>query len=173
MTPRRKRNVRKGRIWLTAYPPDHAAAARRSGYYVEAIQILHGWIEVKLQEWLLLSRHHNIRGSFDAVWESAFGMPLLQVAKALFVTGKMNKTTFDAVCRFNAMRNRVIHKLFQQKYDTPGPSISVSEYSAAFEYGIRLSNRLEGQLARLATRGKVGRGKFQNNVAAKRDNRDA
>jgi hypothetical protein len=158
MTPHRPRNVRDGRIWLAAYPPDHAEAARRAEYYVEAIQVLHSWIEVKLQEWLLLSRHHNIRGSYEVVWESAFGIPLLQVAKALFVIGKMNKTTFDAVCRFNAMRNRIIHKLFHQKDDALGPSITVSEYSKAFQYGIGLSNRLEGVLARLATRGAVGRG---------------
>jgi hypothetical protein len=159
MTTRKRPNLKKDRIWLGAYPPDHAEAARRAGYYIEAIQVLHSWIEVKLQEWLLLSRHQNIRGSIETVWESAFGIPLLQVAKALFVTGKMNKTTFDAVCRFNAMRNKVIHKLFHENYDGRGPSISVSEYSTAFEYGIQLSNRLEWHLARLATRGTVRRDK--------------
>jgi hypothetical protein len=157
MSPRKRPNVKKGRIQFEAYPPDHAAAARRAGYYVEAIQVLHSWIEAKLQEWLLLSRHGSIRGSLETVWEAAVGMSLLQVAKALFVTGKMNKSTFDAVCRFNAKRNQVIHKLFYEGYDTPAPSISMSEYSAAFEYGMRLANRLESQLARLATRGSVGR----------------
>jgi len=158
MSPRRQRNVKNARIQFELYPPDHAEAARRAGYYVEAIQVLHSWIEAKLQEWLMLSRHGNARGSLQTVWETAVGMPLLQVAKALFVTGKMSKRTFDAVCRFNAKRNQVIHKLFYEAYDSPAPSISMAEYSAAFEIGIRLGQRLESQLSRLATRGASGKG---------------
>jgi hypothetical protein len=82
----------------------------------------------------------------------------------------MNKNTFDAVCKFNGMRNRVIHKLFHQKYDVPGPSpsLSITEYSTAFKYGMRLSSRLEGVLARLATRGNIGRGRKANNATLNR-----
>jgi hypothetical protein len=148
---------RGGHITLNGYPPDHAVRAREAGYHVEAIQVLHFWIETKLQEWLLLSRHGNLRVPLATVWDTAFTIPLLQAAKALFVAGRLNKGTYEAVCRFNTLRNRVIHGLFHKSYDKVGPKVSAAEYAAAFDHGLRLSNRLETVLSDLAVRGKVGR----------------
>jgi hypothetical protein len=155
MFTKNPRNIQNGKISLDAYPPDHAVQARNAGYFIEAIQVLHFWLEVKLQEWLLLGRHGNVRTSISTVYDSAFSIPLIQAAKALFVLGKMNKTTFDAVYRFNSMRNRVIHKLFHRTYDKVGPTVDIAEFSKAFDFGIQLSDRLESILSKLATGGKV------------------
>ena len=74
----------------------------------------------------------------------------------MLVVGKLDKPTYCAVCKFNSLRNRIIHKIFHEPYDTPRPAMSKSEYDRAFTFGVRLSWKLEGILARLATRGKVG-----------------
>ena len=143
-------------VIFKAYPPEHAEMAYRAGFYVEAIQVLHGWIEVKLQELFLLSRHKNLKHSYSEIWDSAFGIPLIQVAKVLLVSGKLDKPTFDAVNRFNSMRNKIIHKIFNEPYDSPAKPISKVEYDKAFTFGTELSWKLEGTLGKLATRGKVG-----------------
>ncbi len=158
MPRKRAPNTKAGRIWFDAYPPEHAQRACDAGYYVEALQVLHLWLEVKLQEWVLLSRHKNIRGSYKTVWDSAFSIPFFQAVRMLFVTGKMPKQTYDAANRFNAMRNKVIHRLFHAPYEGGAPSVGIAEYQAAFKIGMKLSDKLEGHLARLATRGKPGRG---------------
>lgn len=152
---RPRRNVRNGAIWFERYPPDHARYSYEEGFYVEALQVLHGWLEVKLQEWLLLGRHGNARVSLKEISVIAFEVPLLQSAKALFVTGKMPKSTFDAVLRFNAMRNKVIHQMFRESYEDGAISINVKDYDAALKIGLKLSDKLEWHLAKLATRGKV------------------
>jgi hypothetical protein len=151
------RNTRAGAIWFAKYPSHHAQSAFKAGYYVEALQVLHGWLEVKHQEWLLLSRHKNTRGSVEEVWDAAFGIPLLQAAKALFVTGKMPKSTFDTVCKFNSMRNKVIHQMFHEKYESGAVPISFKDCEKTFAVGLKLCERLENRLATLATRGKVGK----------------
>jgi len=143
-------------VIFKAYPPDHAEMAYKAGYFVEAIQVLHGWIEMKLQELLLLSRHKNLKNGYSEIWDSAFGIPLVQVAKVLLVVGKIDKTTFDAVSKFNSMRNKIIHKIFYEPYDGPRPEISKAEYNRAFDFGVELSWKLECILGKLATRGKVG-----------------
>lgn len=150
-----RRNVKDGTIRFERYPPDHARHAHEKGFYIEALQVLHSWLEIKLQEWLLLGRHGNVRVPLKEVWATAFGLPLLQSAKALYVTGKMPKSTFDAVLKFNAMRNNVIHQIFRESYEDGAIFINVKDYDAALRIGLKLSDKLEGHLAKLATRGKV------------------
>lgn len=147
-------NTRNGAIWFEKFPPDHARQAFDEGYYIEALQVLHAWLEAKLQEWLLIGRHGNIRGGYRDVWASASEISLLQAAKTLFVLGRMPKTTFDKVCQFNSQRNKVIHRIFHESYESGLVPISFSKCEAAFRSGEKLAEKLEGHLARLATRGK-------------------
>lgn len=68
------KNVRAGKIFFDQYPPDHAEKAFRNGYYIEAVQTLHIWIELKIQEWLLLSKHGNNKISQKIIWNAAFSI---------------------------------------------------------------------------------------------------
>lgn len=155
MTRKKKHpNTRNGAIWFDKYPPEHARQAFNEGYYIEALQVMHGWLEVKLQEWLLIGRHGNIRGSYRDVWTSVSEISLLQAAKVLFVLGKMPKVTFETVCRFNSQRNKVIHRIFHESYETGRVPISFNECEETFRLGEKLADKLESLLARLATRGK-------------------
>jgi hypothetical protein len=149
------KNVKDGRIFFDEYPPDHAEQAFRDGYYIEALQTLHIWIEVKIQEWLLLSKHGNNKISQKLIWDVVLSIPLTHAAKALFVLGKMPKSTYDDVCKFNSMRNKIIHKLFIESYDGEMPSVKFEEYQKVFKKGIGLCEKLDWCLAKLATRGKV------------------
>jgi len=152
----RAKNVKDGKIFFDKYPPHHAEQAFYDGYYIEALQTLHLWIEGRLQEWLLLSKHKNSKVSHKARWEVVFSIPLIQVAKALFVTAKMPKRLYDDVSRFNSMRNKVIHRLFVEPYDGEMPSVKFTEYERVFKKGGKLCEKLDLHLAKLATRGKVG-----------------
>jgi hypothetical protein len=138
------------------YPPYHAERAFEDGYYIEALQTLHIWIEVKIQEWLLLSKHGNSRVSQREVWDAAFSTSLVNAIKALFIVGKMPKSLYQDVCKFNSMRNKVIHRLFVEPYDGEMPSVSFDEYGKVFKSGIKICQKLDGHLAKLSTREKVG-----------------
>ena len=153
------KNVRDGKIFFDKYPPEHAEKAFKDGYYIEALQTLHLSIELKIQEWLLLSKHGNSKVSQKVIWDAAFNIPLTHAIKALFVVGKMPKTIYDDVCKFNSMRNKVIHRLFVEPHDGEMPSVKFDEYQRVFEKGIKLCEKLDWHLAKLATRGKVGTNK--------------
>lgn len=150
------KNVSDGKIFFDKYPPDHAEKAFQDGYYIEALQTLHLWIENKIQEWLLLSKHGNSKVSHKDIWDAAFSIPLTHAIKALFVVGKMPKSVYNDVCKFNSMRNKVIHRLFVEPYDGEMPSVKFEEYQQVFDKGIKLCQKSDWHLAKLATRGKVG-----------------
>lgn len=152
---KRIKNVKNGRISFDIYPPDHAERAFEDGYYIEALQTLHIWMESKIQEWLLLSKHGNSRVSQREVWDAAFSIPLINAIKALFIVGKMPENLYQDVCKFNSMRNKVIHRLFIEPYDGEMPSVRFDEYRKVFKNGIKICQKLDGHLAKLATRGKV------------------
>ena len=150
-----KKNIKK--IRFSDYPPEHAQKAYNKGYYIEAIQVIHSWIEAKLQEMLLLIRHGNLKINYNETWNISNSVPLLQLAKVLFILGKINKKTFDSIKRFNTMRNKIIHELFYDDYNNGLREIDKKDYDSAFNFGTKLCYKMEIILGKLATRGQVGK----------------
>ncbi len=68
---------------------DHAREAYKAGFYIEAMQVLHGWIEVRLRELLLSLRAEavGIDKHWGRIWDMTNEIPLLAAARALFVAG--------------------------------------------------------------------------------------
>src|SRR5688572_9598186 len=102
-------------IRISTWPTDHATAAYEGGHYIEALQVLHGWIESRLQQILLLQRAKLSLpqdGTFGRAWDISFELSLNNIAKALFVAGLISEDLLNKLVRFNRIRNAVIHKMF-------------------------------------------------------------
>jgi len=71
-------------IKITKWPAEHAQDAYKAGYYIEALQTLHGWIEVKLRGLLLLQRIDSINETrdpnFGKAWDMTNELSLNQIA---------------------------------------------------------------------------------------------
>ena len=125
------------------YPTDHAARAYRDGFFLEAIQVLHGFIEAKLRDFLMVSRHGNIKGGYQDIWDLTQEMGFNVLARALFVSGRLTKNEYEELQRFNSLRNRVVHKFFWEPYDKDFKGVPRNEYDAAFKAGSRLIEALD------------------------------
>ena len=138
-------------IRIKKWPADHAQDAYDAGYYIEALQTLHGWMEVKLRELLQLQRAGAPSTDRDEEWERAWNttndLTLSQIAKALFIIGALPADTLNKILAFNRVRNNLIHKLFYEPYEKEYPGIPRAEYDRAFRDGVDLGYLIENMSA--------------------------
>jgi hypothetical protein len=134
--------MRKDNIIINEWPTDAAKRAYQNGYYIEALQILHSWIENRLQEHLVLCRHKNFKEIPDEVWEVSKELSLLNVSKTLYIIGKINKSIWTNLRRFNSIRNKLIHRLFSENEEGL-EGIPKRDYEDLFELGIKIAELIE------------------------------
>jgi hypothetical protein len=134
-------------IRIKDWPPDYAQTAYRDGHFIEALQVLHGWIELRLRGILLLQRakpdSESDHSTFGRAWDISNELSLSNIAKALFVAGVLPSETFDKIITFNRTRNAVIHKLFLEPHEKQYLGVPRPEYDAAFHRGLELCDVLE------------------------------
>ncbi len=138
-------------IKIRKWPADHAQEAYDAGYYIEALQTLHGWMEVKLRELLHMQRAKPDACGKDKDWARSWNMSndlsLNNIAKALFVVGPLPEDTLNRILSFNRVRNNLIHKLYLDPYEEPFLGIPKEEYDVAFRDGIDLGYIIENMSA--------------------------
>lgn len=128
-------------IRIRDWPPDYAQTAYEKGNYIEAIQVLHGFIETKLQELLIMEGSKS--NEMKEIWDIANQISLVNSVKVLFIIGKLNKNEFENILFFNKMRNQVIHGLFNDTYEDGIKGVSKNNFDMAFKQGMKLSDILQ------------------------------
>jgi len=124
------------------HPVEHARDAYKNGYFLEAVQILHGWIEAKLRELLMMSRHGNIRGGYSEIWDIAEETGYNYLARALLIIGKISKKEYKELQEFNSLRNKIVHKFFHDPYDKEYKGVPLKDYDRVFDSGIKLGKKM-------------------------------
>ncbi len=132
-------------IRINGFPPDYAEKAFAAGYYLEALQTLHGWIECKLRELLLLQR--SLLGASYEGWPKAWDVSnefsLNSASKTLLVLGAITEEEQRDISAFNRVRNNLVHKMFYDPYDEHWQGVDKKELVDAFQKGLRLANEIE------------------------------
>jgi hypothetical protein len=144
----------KGFIRWKGYPTNHAMRAYREGYFVEAIQVLHGFLEAKMQELLMVSRHGNIVGSLKEVWDITQELSFNALSKALFISGRISQSEYKDLQKFNSIRNKLIHKFFLEPYEKDYQGIPKKDYDKVFHAGIDLVEFMDTKTGYLMSRRK-------------------
>jgi hypothetical protein len=124
-------------------PVEHALNAYKNAYYLEAIQIFHGWIEAKLREYLMMSRHGNIRRRYSDAWDIAEETGYNYLARALIIIEKISKNEYKGLQEFNSLRNKLVHKFFYDPYEKDYQGVSLKDYDRVFNKGIQISKKME------------------------------
>jgi hypothetical protein len=134
------------------YPTDHATRAYQNGFFLEAIQVLHGFLEAKMRDLLMVSRHGNIRRGFHEIWDITQEMGFNALAKTLLVSGKLTEKEYKDLQRFNSTRNRVVHKFFWEPYKKNYKGVPKKEYDHIFNTGMKLVERMDSKAGYLLYR---------------------
>lgn len=125
--------------WVT----EHANEAYEGENYIEAIQVLHGWIENKLQELLILSGSTDHKSEISNIWDIANQINLINTARSLYVISQISESEYQRICKFNSLRNRVIHKIYHDPYEKPYEGVPKKQYDEVFKIGIELADHLQ------------------------------
>ena len=138
-------------IRLRKWPPHHAESARKAGFYVEAIQTLHAWLETQLRSVLMLSPTAKVlheRGDYEKAWDVSNEISFIAATNAAFVAGLIPRKTHEQLRSFNSVRNTLIHKLIYEPYEFAYEGMPKRKYTAAFKLGLKLGAQLERHLER-------------------------
>ena len=130
-------------IRINEWPTIHAQNAYDNKNYVEALQVLHGWIENKLQELLILTGSIDHKSNMSKVWDIANQINLINSARVLYILSQLDEHEYQMIIKFNKMRNEVIHKLFHDPYDKIYEGIPKNQYDEVFLIGMNLSDLLQ------------------------------
>jgi hypothetical protein len=138
-------------IKISGYPPDHARKAYDNGYFLEAIQTLHGFLERKLQEFLLMQRvpKNGVYESWSKAWDVSVELSLNNAGKALFVIKAISEDELNKISKFNRVRNNIIHKLFYDHHDEKWLGLKKEEYDELFETGMALCDEIDSKSSEL------------------------
>ena len=114
--------------------PDIAAKkAYLDGYYVEAIQILHGFIENQAQSLLTLVGCIHFDSKQEDVYDISDTIKFPTVLKILYILNQISKDEYDKFNNLNSLRNKIVHQLYKDPYDKFYYGIPKHEYDKVFQ----------------------------------------
>jgi len=116
----------------------HARKAYEAGYYLEAMQIVHGFLEAAMRDLAMVSNGPDPENGYADVWDIAQELTLNVLSKTLFLSKKLSKAEYIRIKEFNRIRNNIIHKYFWEPYSKEYEGIPKQEYDCAFENGLGL-----------------------------------
>ena len=109
-----------------------AERAYRDGFFIEAIQILHAYLENQAQELLMLVGSVHFNSSLQETWDLAETFSFHDCLNALFILNQITKTEFDEFREVNTLRNKVVHQIFKEPYEKKHLGVSKMEYDKIF-----------------------------------------
>ena len=128
-------------IRIKEWPTEYAQGAYNQGNYIEAIQVLHGLIETKLQELLILEGSKS--NDMEEIWDIANQISLTNCVKVLFIIGEITKREYQDIIFFNKIRNQIVHGLFHDTYEHGVRGVSRKKFDIAFDKGMDLCDNLQ------------------------------
>jgi hypothetical protein len=109
-----------------------AEQAYSQGFYVEAIQLLHAYLENQAQSLFMLVGSVHFKAEQEDTWDVADSFPFHQCIKALFVLNQITKDEFTEFSKFNSLRNKVVHQIFKEEYEYAHKGVPKEEYDTIF-----------------------------------------
>ena len=135
--------MKKKFIRIEKWVTEHAQEAYNKENYIEAIQVLHGWIENKLQELLILTGSIDHNTEMSKIWDIANQINFINSARALFVLSQVSEQEYQKIIKFNSLRNQVIHKFYHDPYEKVYEGVPKKQYDEVFKIGLDLADKLQ------------------------------
>lgn len=119
-------------IKLRHDPEELANKAYSEGFYVEAIQILHCFLENQARSLVMLIGNVHFNAAQADTWDIADTFSFQQCLKILFVLNQISKEQFLEFNKFNQLRNHVVHQLYKEPYEKMYLGIPKSKFDEIF-----------------------------------------
>ena len=123
------------------FPPDHAFEAYKKEYYLDAIGVLHGFIESPMRSILHAYSTTVISNSDEEVWDINERFDFKNLTNILFILQIIKKKEYDHLFSLNSLRNEIIHKYFYDPFDHNYFGASKKKFHSVFNPAYKLSWR--------------------------------
>jgi hypothetical protein len=134
-------------IHIDYFPYDYAKKAYDDGYFIEAIQVIHGCIERQLCELIFHNRSTpGPHANFDLAYDLMLEVSLNVAVKVLFIQKVLSQKERDNILNFNKTRNNIIHKIYFDTSNGAWQGYPKSQYDKAFDDGLKLMVFLEDKV---------------------------
>lgn len=120
-------------IKIPEWPPVYAKKAYDQGFYIEAIQVLHAWVETQARSYFMLVGSVHFKAQQGDTWDLADTFTLNQCLKALYVLNHITKSEYESFKQLNTLRNKVVHQIFREPYEDVYEGVSLAEYDRVFD----------------------------------------
>ncbi len=128
-------------IKIEIYPIDkHANSAYKRGHFVEAIQVLHGYLEMRMYEALMLLAPNTFSTKIKKIIDSCNEIPFREIVKILWILNYINDNERNELNALNKVRNEVVHDLFSDEKE-----ISKKKYDQIFKNSINLAKKMDNK----------------------------
>ena len=117
-------------------PWEYAQKAYDEQHYIEAIQIMHGFLENQLQEILMLVGATKFDTKIEESWNVVNQISFSNCLKILFVIGQLNKKEYNDLIKLNSTRNKLVHQMFFEPYDKISPGFPKKKFDLVFKESI-------------------------------------
>ena len=124
------------------FPPDHALEAFKKEYYLEAVGVLHGFIESQMRSILHAYSTTVINNSDEQVWDINEKFDFKNLTNILFVLQIIKRKEYDQLFSLNSLRNEIIHKYFYDPFDHNYIGASKKKFLSIFKPAYDLSWKL-------------------------------
>ena len=98
-------------------PAELAEKAYHEGFFVEAIQILHAYLENQARSLLMLVGCVHFDAQQEDTWEIADTFNFYVCIQALYLLNQISKQECQDFLKLNSLRNRVVHGLYKEPYE--------------------------------------------------------
>ena len=114
--------------------PDEAAKkAYEDGYYIEAIQNLHGYLENQARSLLMLVGCVHFESKQSEVWDLSDTISLNDALKVLRVLNQITDEEYSKFKRFNSLRNKIVHQFFKEPYEKQYLGVPKRDFDEVFQ----------------------------------------
>lgn len=118
-------------------PEEAAKKAYENGYYIEAIQTLHGFIENQANELLLLIGCEIFNSKHSDIWDLTYERSFSDTLNVLRILNQITQEEYRDFKKFNSLRNKIIHQYYKEPYEQIYIGIPKREYDEVFNETIK------------------------------------
>lgn len=115
-------------IKLNGLPDKKAKEAYEKGYYIEAIQILHGFLENQCQSLFMLVGFVHFNAKQEETYDLTDTIKLHSIIKNLYILNQISKKEYTWLNDLNTMRNKVTHQICKEPYEKEYLGIQKKEF---------------------------------------------
>ena len=124
-------------IKFKGLPDEIAQNAYNKGYFMEAIQHLHGFIENQACSFLMLFGCVKYDSKQEDIWDLSDELSFVNVIKVLRILNQINQKEYLQFKKFNSLRNKIIHQYYKEPYEKVYLGLPKREYDEVFQETIK------------------------------------